>query len=281
MLFSEIENIENTIKELYSFDYNKENQDKTNSFKSILENIIQLELKNTFLFEKISKISFKPKSPYFREIADEVKAESWRKGVSEIQEIGLLVVSELQKNASINSQEDVEKIISQGLENKFFEFKSSLRWDLKESIINKDLEQVVIKSIASFSNANGGNLLIGVDNDGNILGLDLDCSTLEKGIGTLDDFELHLRNLLERTFGIAFTTHQLDIVFPLISFTETEAKKICHVKILKSKNPIFIDKSDKKNGTKREVFYIRSGNSSKEIEKMSEFFEYAKSQFFN
>ena len=46
------------------------------------------------------------------------------------------------------------------------EFKASLRWDVKEARINKALEQVVLKSIAAFSNADGGTLLIGVEDDG-------------------------------------------------------------------------------------------------------------------
>jgi predicted HTH transcriptional regulator len=88
--------------------------------------------------------------------------------------------NELQKSAVVNSQEDIEKIIGKGLENKFFEFKSSLRWDLKESIINKELEQVVIKTIAAFNNVNGGNLLIGVEDNGNVLGLAFDYKTFKK-----------------------------------------------------------------------------------------------------
>jgi hypothetical protein len=40
---------------------------------------------------------------------------------------------------------------------------------------------------------------------------------------------------------------------------------------------LFVDKS--KGGINKEIFYLRSGNSSREIEKMSEFFEYAQYRF--
>lgn len=281
MIFREIGNIENRIKELSNFDFNKENQNKIHSLKSDLENIIQLDLKNDFLFEKINNISFKPKAPYFIENADEVRTESWGKGVSEIQEIGSLVVSELQKTASINNQKDIREIIGKNTEDSFFELKSTLRWDVNESKINKELEQVIVKSIASFSNGKGGNVLIGVENNGNVLGLGFDYKTLKNGAGTRDEFELHLRSLLENAFGITFTTNQLDIIFPIISVDDKEEKEICHIKIVKGRKPLFIDKKDKNSGVKREVFYLRSGNSSKEIEKMSDFFEYAKHRFDN
>lgn len=46
------------------------------------------------------------------------------------------------------------------------EYKSSLRWDAKEQRKNADLERNVVKAVAGFLNAQGGNLLIGVDDSG-------------------------------------------------------------------------------------------------------------------
>ena len=37
--------------------------------------------------------------------------------------------------------------------------------------MNKDLEQVIVKSVAAFANGQGGTLLIGVKDDGEVLGL--------------------------------------------------------------------------------------------------------------
>lgn len=278
MIFQDIKHLSNRIKEISDFDYTDENKNKINSFKSDLENIIGLELENNFLSKKLHSISLTPKEPYFLEMGNKIRRETWIKGVSEIQRVALLVVNELQKTASISSQADIKEIISKNAEDSFFEFKSTFRWDVKENRINKELEIVVLKSIASFSNSKGGNLLIGVEDNGNVLGLDLDCATLKGGNATRDEFELHLRNKLENIFGITFTTNQLEIIFPIINTSNNEQKEICHVKILQGEKPVFIEKVDK-NGVKREVFFIRSGNSSKEIEKMSVFFEYAQSRF--
>ena len=54
------------------------------------------------------------------------------------------------------------------------EFKSTARWDLKESKPNKAMEDAVVKTIAGFLNSDGGTLLIGIGNDGETLGLDHD-----------------------------------------------------------------------------------------------------------
>jgi predicted HTH transcriptional regulator len=55
------------------------------------------------------------------------------------------------------------------------EFKSSLRWGVPEGGVNKTLEKVIVKTIAGFLNSkDGGTLLIGVADNGTILGLEGD-----------------------------------------------------------------------------------------------------------
>jgi len=63
-------------------------------------------------------------------------------------------------------------IVRQG-EGPYLEFKSSLRWDMAESRINRALEGVVLKTLAGFLNSHvGGTLLIGVTDNGEIIGLE-------------------------------------------------------------------------------------------------------------
>ncbi len=57
-------------------------------------------------------------------------------------------------------------------ENKYCEFKSSLRLDIKKGIPEKYIEHTAFKNIAAFLNREGGTLIIGVDDDKNILGLE-------------------------------------------------------------------------------------------------------------
>ena len=66
------------------------------------------------------------------------------------------------------------------------ELKSTARWDLREAKKNPDLEAVIRFTVAGFLNAHGGTLLIGVADDGSIVGLEPDYGTFKKP--NRDDF---------------------------------------------------------------------------------------------
>ena len=58
-------------------------------------------------------------------------------------------------------------------EDKHLEFKSSLWWDLKEGKKSRLVESASLKTIAAFLNSEfGGTLLIGVGDDGGVVGLE-------------------------------------------------------------------------------------------------------------
>ena len=81
-----------------------------------------------------------------------------------------------------------------------------MRWDHIKGAVNSKLEQAVLKTIAAFSNAEGGTLLIGVNDEGEVIGLDYDYTSLK---GNRDEFELHLRNLINQNFGKIFASNNL------------------------------------------------------------------------
>lgn len=145
-----------------------------------------------------------------------------------------------------------------GGEGKGLEFKSTLRWNVRESRVDKKMEEIILKSVSAFGNADGGKLLIGVNDSGDVLGLTSDFGTLNEG--GKDSFEIHLRNLLNSTFGKEFVATHIDVHFPVI-----DGKEICEIDIRKSKQPLYCELSDK-NGVKFKKFYIRSGNSSQELD---------------
>lgn len=150
----------------------------------------------------------------------------------------------------------LEEMIAEG-EDDELEFKSSLRWDTDLQTVNKKLEEIVLKTVAAFGNAQGGTLLIGVKDDGEILGLEGDYHAL--GGANRDKFELHLRNVLNGCFGTTFVTTKLKVSFPSVGETE-----ICQIDIQPSGKPLVISVKDK-NGQSQEKFYVRSGNSSQEL----------------
>lgn len=165
---------------------------------------------------------------------------------------------------------DIKKIIKEG-ENTAVEFKSTLRYDTYTEKINKSLEETVMKSIAAFANAEGGRLFIGISDNGEIKGLEDDYSTLKQG--NKDFFELHLRTLIETYYGNSFSAESIRI-----DFLEEDEKDICIVYINKSNKPIYT-KITNKQGAKEEKFFIRVGNSSREIANTSEIIAYINKHF--
>ena len=151
---------------------------------------------------------------------------------------------------------DYYELISAG-ENNLVEFKTSLRYDVNAEKINKKLEYVILKTIAAFSNAQGGTLVLGVSDNLQIVGLEQDYETLKDE--SKDGFELHLRNLCNTAYGVDFTSNNIEISFPIL-----EDKEICIVEISPWNKPLYTTLIDK-NGTKSEKFYLRNGNSSPEL----------------
>jgi hypothetical protein len=76
-------------------------------------------------------------------------------------------------SAEPESDVDVPQLISAG-ESSVVEFKTSARWNVHTRARDERLEQRIVESIAGFMNAEGGTLLIGVDDDGTPVGLQED-----------------------------------------------------------------------------------------------------------
>ena len=163
----------------------------------------------------------------------------------------------------------IEEMITEG-ESDELEFKSSLRWDLQQGCLNKKLEEVIQKTVAAFANSFGGTLLIGVSDDGEVLGLENDYASL--GDADKDKFEMHLRNLLSNAFGNSYVASRIKIRFPNVA-----GKEICHVEIQQHHEPLILAVSDK-NGQKTEKLFVRNGNASQEIS-MSEMKDYLQQKY--
>jgi hypothetical protein len=157
-------------------------------------------------------------------------------------------------------------------ENRYLEFKSSLRWDYRQEKVNPELEKVIMKTIAAFGNTDGGILLIGVDDDKNILGLENDFQTLKRN--DADYYEVHLRNILHKLMGVKYVSKYIRTEFEKVE----DEKLICKIKVIAAKEPLYL-KYTNKNGQIEEKFYVRSGNSSHEIKSIAEINDYINTKF--
>jgi len=174
-------------------------------------------------------------------------------------------------NEDIKTVIDLEEVIESG-EHGFLEFKSTMRWNVREARQDKKMEEIILKSIAAFNNSEGGKLLIGVADSGEILGLQDDYNTLKEA--NKDHFELHLRNIVNNAYGKDFVTTHMKVNFPVI-----EDAEICEIDIKAGTKPLFLVVSDK-NGQKHKKFFVRSGNSSQDLD-IAETAEYVKRRFEN
>ena len=144
------------------------------------------------------------------------------------------------------------------------EFKSTLRWDLRENRKNPDLEKVVVKTVAGFLNAEGGTLLLGVADDGTAVGLQPDYQSLGKP--NRDGFSLHLTSLLLDRLGRDLAPHVS------LSFHDLEGKDVCRVEITPSPRPVLVEEGND------EAFYLRTGNSTRRLS-VSEVLAYEKQRW--
>lgn len=171
----------------------------------------------------------------------------------------ILSVKGCASNGNPPAESKLVKILRDG-ETDTSEWKSSLRWDYKLNKVNKDLEIVAAKEIVALLNTKGGRLLIGVDDDGKVLGLKPDLSSLGKP--TLDGFRLKLTEIIDNCIGKMFHA-SISIGFEKYA-GDTE---VCLIEVSDGKEPAYL----KYNG--EEIFYIRLQSSSKPL-KISEAVKY-------
>ena len=156
-----------------------------------------------------------------------------------------------------------EEIIAGG-ESDSVEFKVSIRWDFKRQAVNKFLEFIIAKSISAFMNKGGGRLFVGVEDSGNIIGLEHEYAIVKNK--NKDGFLLQLTQIINQYLGKAFYQYINIKIIPL------KGKDVCVVEVAKSKTPVFL-----KNGDKEE-FYVRAAASSEPMS-MREANEYIKTRF--
>jgi type I site-specific restriction-modification system R (restriction) subunit len=149
----------------------------------------------------------------------------------------------------LRAHRNAEELIKRG-ESKTLEFKSTLRWNLKEDQRDdKGVTHAVLETIAAFLNTEGGDLLIGVGDDGSVVGIERD--QLES-----DDMFMHhlgqaVRNGLGDQAG-TWVDPKTQVVL---------GKTVCVVSCQRSPEPVFL-KWMGMEATAEGDFFVRSGSGT-------------------
>lgn len=140
----------------------------------------------------------------------------------------------------------LKELIAEG-ESVHLEFKSTVRQNLITNKTGKEIELAWLKVVVAFLNTTGGTLLIGVADDGTIIGIDNDAFDNE------DRCLIHIKNLVNQHIGAEFS--------PLLDITilTYNGSKVVVVECKQSPEPVFLTFG------KNEDFYIRSGPSNTKL----------------
>ena len=145
--------------------------------------------------------------------------------------------------------EELERLIDGGETNKV-EFKSTIRTNLETGEKDKRMEKAMLKTLVAFLNSDGGDLFVGVADDGTKIGADIE------SFDSPDRMNLHITNLISSQIGDEFIPF---IRFRQFNFGTREDgtdRIVIRFTCEPTSTPVFL-----KDG-KETLFYIRSGPSS-------------------
>lgn len=137
------------------------------------------------------------------------------------------------------------------------EFKSTARVNLHTGQKDVRMEQVVAKTVCGFLNADGGTLLIGVDDAGTPLGLDADLATMKSP--DIDRYQLWLRDLLTTSLGRA-AAGTVEVEFHTVP--EPDGPVVCRVTCPSGARPTYL----RTTRAADPEFWVRLGNSTRQLD---------------
>jgi hypothetical protein len=131
------------------------------------------------------------------------------------------------------------------------EFKSTLQWDVIQNSKNKGLHHSVLKSISAFLNTAGGTLIIGVEDDGTICGLENDFKLVQN---SQDKFQQLIVSIIYEYIGPQYSQ------FIKLKFEPINGEQICVIDVHKSSEPVYMKSS------KGKEFFVRVGNTTRSLD---------------
>ncbi len=157
----------------------------------------------------------------------------------------------------LSIEDEILSLIRKG-ENKKIEFKQTFSKDVNDKGIHKSvIQKASLKNIVGFLNADGGTLLIGVTDDGEITGIEEDNFTSK------DKYLLNFKSLLKAKIGEEY--------YPLIEFDlfSVLGKTVLKIDCEPSKKPCYFEGNE---------FYVRTNPATDKLDGRK-LIEYVKRRF--
>ncbi len=149
-------------------------------------------------------------------------------------------------------EDDVRSLLESG-ESAVVEFKSTARHNVRSGMRDDAITWAVVKTIAAFMNTSGGTLLVGVDDQGEPVGIESDYPHV-KGRNR-DGWELWLTAAVKQALGTVAAT---DVP---VRFCTIGDRTIARVEVRPRAEPVFATRK----GQPREVFFARLNNATEEL----------------
>jgi predicted HTH transcriptional regulator len=112
----------------------------------------------------------------------------------------------------------------------------------------------VLKTLAAFMNSYGGTLIVGVDDDGGIVGIDQDFALLKKP--DRDGWELWLTDAASHVLGKAAAAEML------VRIAVIDGRHVARIDTGPASEPVFAKPHDAPN---KPAFLVRTNNSTQEL----------------
>lgn len=143
-------------------------------------------------------------------------------------------ISFFKKEHSLSKKERLKNLrtLINSAENQHLAFLSATPWNLKQPKTASATEKEFLKSVASFMNSGEGNLLLGVNKDNTILGLEHDGVPFKKK--DRKRFSEYINQLISDKLGPQFCT------LTRYHFYKIDKKYICHLEISKCDIPVYV-----------------------------------------
>lgn len=160
--------------------------------------------------------------------------------------------SPFSKTPGVGTIDNLKRLIESG-ESEALEFKSTGLVPLHTGKKDPRIEWAIVKTLCAFLNTDGGTLLVGIADDGSIIGIEHDFRVLKSK--NTDGWSRWLMDLVETKIDSISLTN-LKVRFGVIS-----NKYVAQIDVKPSVTPVFARESGN-----RQVFFVRTGSSTRHLE---------------